>query len=485
MAKVNAARIRTAGTAAGAGLLLAASVPPWGWWPLAFLGVAGLSRLLAGRTARGRALVGAAVAAGWFVPSLVWMIDFTVPGYIVTVLIFGAMLAGAAAITPPGPARWVALPGSLVLMELVRWSWPFGGVPLSSLAMSQADAPLAPVVRFLGPALLVALVALGGVALDAAAERSWRWSGALAGAFVVLAVVSPLAPRATAGDSIDVALVQGGGPQRTRAADTDEREVFERHLEASELVETPVDLVVWPENVVNVEGPVTENREGGELSDLARRLNAPLVVGVVEGDGDRFRNAALLIEPDGSFTDRFDKIRRVPFGEYVPLRPFLEPFAGDALPARDATVGTGPAVLESPVGPLGVAISWEVFFAPRARDASAGGGEVLLNPTNGSSYWLTIVQSQQVASSRLRALETDRWVLQVAPTGFSAVVTPDGEVTTRTGVSEQAVIPATVERRTGETLASRVGDWPMLLAAVTLIAIGWGLHRRAGPVDGG
>ena len=58
----------------------------------------------------------------------------------------------------------------------------------------------------------------------------------------------------------------------------------------------------------------------------------------------------------------------------------------------------------------------------------ADGAELVVNPTNGSSYWLSIVQTQQVASSRLRALETDRWVLQVAPTGFSAVVTPDGRV---------------------------------------------------------
>ena len=478
MAPVNAARVRTAGAAFGSGALLAASVPPWGWWPLAFLGVAGLSHLLAGRTRRGRAAVGACASLGWFVPSIVWMIDFTPPGYVVTLLVFGSMLVAATVLTPPGRARWIALPGTLMLMELLRWSWPFGGVPLSTLAMSQADAPLAPVVRLLGPLLLVGLVALGGVAIDAAVERAWPWAGALAGVFVLTAVLAPLGPDGEAIGTIDVALVQGGGPQRTRAADTDEREVFERHLEASELIEGPVDLVLWPENVINVEDPVTENREGGELSDLARSLDAPLVVGAVEGDGDGFHNAALLIEADGSFTDRFEKVRRVPFGEFVPLRGLLEPFAGEALPARDAVPGDGPAVLDTPVGPMGVVISWEVFFAPRARDAIGNGGEVLLNPTNGSSYWLTIVQSQQIASSRLRALETGRWVLQAAPTGFSAVVDADGDVLQRTGVSERKVLQATVERRSGQTIATRVGDWPMFLVALTLVAVGWVVERR-------
>jgi len=324
---------------------------------------------------------------------------------------------------------------------------------------------------------LVGLVALGGVALDAAAERAWPWAGALAGVFVLTAVLAPLGPDGEAIGTIDVALVQGGGPQRTRAADTDERDVFERHLEASELIEGPVDLVLWPENVINVEDPVTENREGGELSELARSLDAPLVVGAVEGDGDGFHNAALLIEADGSFTDRFEKVRRVPFGEFVPLRGLLEPFAGDALPARDAVPGDGPAVLDTPVGPMGVVISWEVFFAPRARDAISNGGEVLLNPTNGSSYWLTIVQSQQIASSRLRALETGRWVLQASPTGFSAVVDPVGNVLQRTGVSERKVLQATVERRSGQTIATRVGDWPMFIVALALVAVSWGGQR--------
>jgi apolipoprotein N-acyltransferase len=316
------------------------------------------------------------------------------------------------------------------------------------------------------------------VLIDAAFDRAWRWVLVMATVFVTVAVLSPLTPDGEPVGSVDVALVQGGGPQRTRAADTDERVVFERHLEASELIEGPVDLVLWPENVINVEGPVTDNPEGADLSALARSLDAPLVVGAVEGDGDGFHNSALVIEADGSFTDRFEKVRRVPFGEFVPLRGLLEPFAGNALPARDAVAGTEPAVVDTPVGTMGVLISWEVFFAPRARDAISNGGEILLNPTNGSSYWLTIVQSQQIASSRLRALETGRWVLQAAPTGFSAVVDPDGDVLQRTGVSERKVLHATVERRTGQTVATRVGDWPMLLVALALVAVGWGLERR-------
>src|SRR5690606_8221386 len=130
--------------------------------------------------------------------------------------------------------------------------------------------------------------------------------------------------------------------------------------------------------------------------------------------------------------DRYDKERRVPFGEYVPLRPLIEPIAGDALPQRDQIPGDGTAMVRTTAGPAAVAISWEIFFGRRVREGVRAGGEIVLNPTNGSSYWLTQVQSQQVAASRLRAVESGRWVVQVAPTGFSAFVDPTGRVRDRT-----------------------------------------------------
>ena len=462
---------RTAATAVGAGVLLALSVPPWGWWPLAFVAIAVLDRLLARQPPAARFWRTWGVAVTWLGISTAWMVDFTPPGYVIESTLFAAYYGVAALACPPDAGRRLALPGALTLAELARWSFPFGGVPLSTFAMSQADSPLAPTVRTLGSLLLVAVVATVGVGLSAALDRAWR-PVAGAAAFVALAVVgASVAPRGEGGEALEVAVVQGGGPQRTRAEDTDEREVFERHLEASEQVEGPVDLVLWPENVVNIDAPFDETREFDELSDLARELEAPLIVGVVEGFRDRFYNFAAVFDARGELVDRFDKVQRVPFGEYVPLRAVLSELAGDALPARDAVAGDEPAVLDTPVGRLGVVISWEVFFDHRARDAASHGGEVILNPTNGSSYWLTLVQTQQVASSRLRALETGRWVVQAAPTGFSAYITPGGEVHQRTAVSERSVIQDTIELRTGETWATRVGHWPMVVLSLLALAL--------------
>lgn len=476
-------RPRAAALCLLAGGMIAFAMPPWGWWPSAFVGAALFVELLAERPWRSRLRRGFLVGAGWLFPATFWMIDLTAPGYVIAGLIFSLLLGLLCVATPPGSWRYLAAPGALVLFEAIRWRFPFGGVPLATLPMSQVASPLAPSVRLLGPLLLAALVAAGGSALALALRRRWYVAGAIVAGIVALGLLGRVAPHGAVSGEIDVAIVQGGGPQNTRAISTDLRKVFDRHLAASELVATPVDLVLWPEDVVHVVGPIEETEEYAELQDLARRLDAVLIPGIFERASDTTnRNASIVVTPDGEQVDRYDKVRIVPFGEYVPFRSVVEPFAPDYLPVREVERGTGPAVVTAPLDgrdvDLGISISWEVFFEDRARDAMRNGAELLINPTNGSSYWLTIVQTQQVASSRLRALETGRWVLQAAPTGFSAIVDPDGNVLQRTSVSEQAVLQGTVELRTGQTIASRVGVWPMIGLAVGALAVA-ALRSRA------
>ena len=153
----------------------------------------------------------------------------------------------------------------------------------------------------------------------------------------------------------------------------------------------------------------------------------------------------------------------------MPLRGLLHALGAptDLVP-RDAVAGTGPAFLDIPVGGgtvrAAVVISWEVFFGNRAIDGIDHGGTFILNPTNGSSYTGTILQSQQIASSRLRAIENGRWVVQVSPTGFSAFVSPDGDVLDRTAVSEQKVVIRTISLKSGRTWYSHLGDTPFVRA---------------------
>ena len=250
--------------------------------------------------------------------------------------------------------------------------------------------------------------------------------------------------------------------------------VLARHLQATAEIEAgSVDLVVWPENVIDVV-QFADSEELAQVAAEAKRIGAPFAVGITEdsADGDHFLNAQVIITAEGDVISRYDKVRRVPFGEYMPWRSVLQALGAptDLVP-RDAIAGTGPAVLELPSGTrLATVISWEVFFGGRVNEGVEAGGQFIINPTNGSSYTWTVLQSQQIAASRLRAIEQHRWVVQASPTGFSAFISPDGDVYQRTGVSEQRVLVRTIDLYKARTWYSHTGNLPWVALMVLLLA---------------
>ena len=462
--------------ALGSGTLVAFSLPPWGWWPLAFIGIAIFARITTSGTTRPRTqfLLGTIFAFGWFAPGMCWMWFLTPPGYVIAVLLFAALHGVASVIGSRSMYPLVALPLAHALAETFRFSFPFGGVPLASLAISQSASPLVGIVRIGGPLLLTFCVLQIGFALSQLVVAPRIKHIAVFSAFIVLIVCAGIiAPRGNdTGETRTIAAVQGGGPQGTLAINTNPRDVVERHLVATRTItRTNLDMVIWPENVIDV-ADFYSSDERIEIAEQAARLGAPFVVGITEDMNARyFTNAQIVVNEDGTLGDRYDKVRRVPFGEFVPLRGLLETLGApvDRIP-RDALAGSDIARLQVGDTTVGVAISWEVFFSGRANEGIEAGGSILVNPTNGSSYTGTILQTQQIASSRLRAIENGRWLVQVSPTGFSAFISPTGEVFDRTGVSEQRVLERTINLRSGRTLYSNFGDLPFIVVMVAVLA---------------
>jgi apolipoprotein N-acyltransferase len=328
------------------------------------------------------------------------------------------------------------------------------------------------------------VVALGGVAAAAAARRRRLVAGvaaAVAGAAVAGGlVVGPPPP----GPGLSVALVQGGGRRGTRAVDTAPGQVLDAQLAASAGVPPGVQLTVWPEDVVHVDRALDGTAEAGQLSQVARALRSTLVAGVVEDVGaTRFRNFVKAWSPAGTPGPEYTKNERVPYGEWIPFRSLIEHVADVGAVPRDATVGRGPGLLDTDAGRLGVVISYEVFFPRRARDAVTAGGEVILVPTNASSYSNAQMPSLQLGAARLRAIETGRWLAQSGPTGFSAFVDPEGRVHDRSDLGARQVVTGDVDRRTGFTVYTRLGDGPFVVGSVLALALSWALtlvDRRRG-----
>jgi apolipoprotein N-acyltransferase len=250
--------------------------------------------------------------------------------------------------------------------------------------------------------------------------------------------------------------------------------VFERQVAVTRTLSPGLDLVLWPEDVLAVDGPVATTPQAMQVAGLARQLQAALVVGVVEDDGpDHFRNAAVVWSAEGAIVARYDKVHRVPFGEYVPARSFFRHLADLSVIPRDEVAGRGPGLVMTPVGPMGTVISYEVFFDSRARAAIRAGGEVLLVPTNASSFRTSQVPTQEVAAAQLRAWETGRDTVQAAPTGYSAIIDHRGRILARSVLGRPQTLVGTVERRSGRTLYVRYGPAPALVLALALLAACW------------
>jgi apolipoprotein N-acyltransferase len=496
-------RVAPPALAAGGGFLVAASLPPWGFWPLAFVGVA-LFEISLGTDppARRRFLHGGVFALVWMSMGMGWMWFLTVPGYLAASVIFALFHALAALVSPNGRWRVIGRPAAHTLVEAVRLAWPFGGVPLATMGISQAGGPLLGVASVVGVIGLTWVVFQVGIAVVGPSpyvpamvrhnrpDTSASLHGVYAlGVVLVLLAVSVVAPAGSpTGETLTVAAVQGGGEQGTSALEVPSALVTERHLDTTATIEPDpeLDVVLWPENTISIRREPFEGSAVNHLvADEAARLGVPVLVGITEdadvtgrAGPDRFTNAHVVVLPSGEVADRYDKVRRVPFGEFLPLRGLFETLAPGptAQIGRDAISGQGPAVLDLALRDgrdvrAAVVISWEVFFAGRVREGVLDGGEIVFNPTNGASYTGTILQTQQVAVSRLRATETGRWVVQAAPTGFTVFVGPDGQVVDRTAISERAVVTDTVELRSGRTWYTRLGDGPITLAVLLGFAL--------------
>jgi apolipoprotein N-acyltransferase len=175
----------------------------------------------------------------------------------------------------------------------------------------------------------------------------------------------------------------------------------------------------------------------------------------------------VLVNEAGRLVAQYDKIRLLPFGEYVPLPRWFPPawlvsgIVGDFTPGANYTL--------LPIGEtrVGVFICFESAFPSIARQFTDAGADVLINISNDGYLGQTPVLRQHLANAVMRAVENRRTVLRVTNTGISARISPRGEVSDATGSFEPATRTWTVSRATGgKTFYTRHGDIFVALCAV-------------------
>ncbi|MEU1620203.1 apolipoprotein N-acyltransferase [Streptomyces sp. NPDC005722] len=499
MARALRANARRSGLAALCGLALAAAFPPYGVWPLSVAAVAGLALLTRGRTARQGAWLGFAFGLPFFVWLLLWLRVIgwdAVVGLSVIEAAFVAVLGAGLAVTSRlrawplwGACLWVA-------EELARDRLPFGGFPWGRLAFANTATPFTPLAALGGAPLVTFAVALCGSLLAAAAVAVWRLRkgpvvfGARrfvpATTAAVLAVATFAAgyavPVPTAADDfVRVAIVQGNVQQPGMHFLGRPLKILNNHVEATLKLAEDVkagrvpkpDLVIWPENSSDMD-PFSEPQAYALITEAVRAVGVPVLVGaLVDGpDADHVQNEGIVWDPESGPGDHYTKQHPVPFGEYVPFREQLTKVIKrlDQVP-RDFYPGKGSGVLQIGPAKLGDVICFEVAYDGIVHDTVTAGARALIIQTNNATYGRTGQPEQQLAMSRLRAVEHGRAVVTAATSGITAVVAPDGRIEQQTEEFTQTVLSARLPLRDDLTVADRVGSAPeWTLAMVGLLS---------------
>ncbi|MEU2006860.1 apolipoprotein N-acyltransferase [Rhodococcus sp. NPDC019627] len=503
-----------------AGFLIFAGFPPRPLWFLAPVGVALLVLVLTaagGPAPRLRAGFGYGYLAGlgFLVPLLPWIGVFVGALPWLALAAAEAVFVGLFGVVAVLVSRlrwaplWIAAGWSLT--EWLRASVPFGGFPWGRLAFGQSEGWLLPLASLGGAPLLSFGVALTGAGLASAAVTVWArahgaadWKRPLAGglaaalaATVLSVALAPALADMGSGDrTITVAAIQGSVPklgldfndQRKRVLDNHVRRTLQLADEVAAGAAPQPDVVVWPENASDID-PLRNADAAADISRASDAIGAPILVGAVLVNGDRTTtNSVIVWDGDEGPGERHDKRIIQPFGEYLPYRDFFRHFSSYADRAGNFVPGDGDGVVHANGVPVGVATCYEVAFDRAFEGSVRAGAELLAVPTNNATFGDTEMTYQQLAMSKVRAVEHGRAVVVAATSGVSAIIAPDGSTVEQTSLFVPAALVSEVPLRTQLTPASRLGPLPEVLlclaAAAAVVAALVRRRRSARPLSG-
>ncbi len=485
---------------AGVGLSLAFEPVAFFWvMPLALGAFALLTR---GVGARSGLAVGLVFGAAFYFTTIWWMNgSIGVEGWVTlstTETLFYGVL-GAVATRLHRLRAWPFwLACAWVSVEVLRSTWPLSGMPFGRLPFAVVDTPVAPALAYVGMNGVSFLLAATGFLLARVALSRRPLEGLVAlGSLVAvgaLSLVPSLAPYTlpTTGQA-RVAAVQGNVPGPGNNVLYDPFQLTVNHAQATvELArrvaagETPApDFVVWPENST-ASDPFRDPALEAEIDRAVAAVDVPVLVGalVYRGDGELL-NQGIVWDPVTGPGERYGKQNPVPYGEYIPWRDQMPSWfltagrLGEI--TRDSQAGTRTTPLRIAGVSVADAICFDVAYDAGLYAQVEDGAQMLVVQTSNASFIFTDQVEQQFAITRLRAVETGRWLVVASTNGLSGIIAPDGSVVQTAPALAEAVLTDQVGLVEGVTPGVRLGAWPVR-AFTVLMLLGLVLSWRAAPL---
>jgi apolipoprotein N-acyltransferase len=458
------------------------------------VGVAGLiwlARELKDARKRTVVIAGLLFGVAFMAPLIWWMNAVSTAAYIGLVIAETAFFAPIMlALRAAGRLRAWPLWGAAVWVagEFARSSFPFTGFPWGRLAHTSIDTPFKSYARLVAmPGTSAVLFVVAACLLIVVTGDTFRRRAIAAGSIVALMVLGAVLPTGIAdgAGTRQVSLVQGDVPGvfltwpigeifELHAAETDK---LAEDIEAGKVPKP--DMVLWPENATDLD-PYHDQGVRARIEGLSARIGAPILVGgLFDGPTTTTSYNAGVVWDENGPGDRYVKLKPVPFGEYVPWRKqagaIFSRLARDI--PRDMLAGHEPGAMDIADTRIGDTICYDIAYDSVTRRAIDGGAQMLVVQTSNAAFTGTSQPEQQWDISRLRAVETGRWVVVPSTNGISGVVDPDGHVVQRAPMHKPALINQKVELADGKTPALRIGA-PLEYLLVALGLGAWFLGTR-------
>ena len=384
-----------------------------------------------------------------------------------------------------------------VAVETWRGAWPFGGLTWGRLSFGTADTVWAPALPWLGMTGVSLLIALTGAALAWLLTSRPRRPLAAGFAVVALVVVTSLPSvfsyDVSRGRTLSVAAVQADVPGDGTDVLAYNRDITRAFADATvELAESgrDVDMVVWSENSTAVD-PFADSETRSAIDRASDAIQVPILVGAMV-DSPREKevlNQGIVWQPKLGGGDRYTKRHPVAYGEYIPFRGSFIPdtYGQLSLIPRDMAQGTRLEPLRIGGARVAAAICFDVSYDDVIHGQVAQGGQLITVQTSNAMFINTAQIDQQFEISRLRAVETGRYVVVAAINGVSGIIAPDGDVLDVADPRSRAVLVGDVTLADELTPAVVMGAWPgRVVIAVTFVSLAFVLvtYRRPARHDG-
>ena len=246
------------------------------------------------------------------------------------------------------------------------------------------------------------------------------------------------------------------------------------------------DLIVWPESP----SPFYTNDPlfRDAVSELSRQSGSWVVAGSIGitpamhatmndgressgsqssgGESSQIFNSAALVNPQGEWVGRYDKVHLVPFGEYLPF-PQVFAFAGGLTKeVGEFQRGASRTPLDAGGQRLGMFICYESIFPDEVRQGPLQGAQVLVNISNDGWYGDSGAWKQHLQQTQMRAIENERWLLAATNTGMTASVDPYGRIVAATPRKIRTALAAPYALSASTSFYTRHGDWFAYLCAI-------------------